>query len=304
MKVEIESGIPTADSKREECAIKASMLFSWLTGGGFSLGPVRRVGLERSGAKRKSLSNHAFNHALIGGERDSMSLPGFGFPFVTPLLCIMLFSLVLVGFCGCGGVDVDTQIKRLKAKDPVARISAAFELGESKSKKAVMPLVSALSDSDIRVRKRSAEALGKIGDGRSAKALAKCLSDKDIPLRNLCRQALVKIGAPAVPYLIQLLRSDNQRLREEAGKMLVSIGAPSVKPLIALLEDENPEIKAKAATLLGEIGFIAAHDPLKKALEDPDERVRQAAAQALDKIIAASKQNVPKEEGKQQEQKR
>ncbi len=213
---------------------------------------------------------------------------------VIPLLILFFFSITIVfSFSGCGGVDVEEQIRLLESKDPVVRLSAAFKLGNSGSKKAVMPLVRALSDRDIRVRRRAAEALGKFEDGRAAKALVKCLRDKDVSLRVLSRQSLIKIGGPAVPHLILLLGSKDERLRKEAGEMLVSIGALSVRPLIALLEHKNPEIRVEAATLLGEIGYIEAHDPLKKALEDSDERVRAAAAAALDKISKALNRTSP-----------
>ncbi|NJP07360.1 MAG: hypothetical protein HC837_17920 [Chloroflexaceae bacterium] len=94
-------------------------------------------------------------------------------------------------------------------------------------------------------------------------------------------QALIQIGPEAVEPLMQLLLESEPALRQVAGETLVQIGHPAIPPLIDHLESENAQIRAAAAKTLGMIGSPLAVQSLLTAFGDTDWSVHQAASEAL-----------------------
>ncbi|MEX2720691.1 MAG: HEAT repeat domain-containing protein, partial [Candidatus Wukongarchaeota archaeon] len=119
---------------------------------------------------------------------------------------------------------------------------------------AVEPLIQALKDKDINVRRGAAETLGKIGDARAVEPLTQSLKDGDKDVRRNSTRALGKIGEPAV------------------------------EPLMMALKDKDVDVRKRAAETLGEIGDARAVEPLTQALKDEDGDVRWNAVGALDKL--------------------
>jgi HEAT repeat protein len=73
--------------------------------------------------------------------------------------------------------DIDYIIKALKDEDNMVRMTAARILGESRDRRAVEPLVSALrTDRNYAVREEAAHALRKKKDPRSVEALIEALA--------------------------------------------------------------------------------------------------------------------------------
>ena len=99
-------------------------------------------------------------------------------------------------------------------------------------------------------------------------------------------------GAPAIPALIKALGDSESSVRLAAAAGIGGIGfvdesALAVPALVKALGDPSPAVRAEAARTLGQIATPG--DPvtdvagaLKAALRDGDERVRKAAAEALD----------------------
>lgn len=111
-------------------------------------------------------------------------------------------------------------------------------------------------------------------DGETASAssatinqLIEQLGDRDGIRRQDAREKLVEIGSPAVPYLIKVLRSPNERVRWEAAKALGEIRDPWAAPaLVQTLEDDEAAIRWLAATGLISLGRPSLR-PLLEALE-------------------------------------
>jgi hypothetical protein len=81
------------------------------------------------------------------------------------------------------------------------------------------------------------------------------LASNDGAQRERARKVLEKIGKPAVPLLIGLLSSEDQRVRWEACKALVSIRDPrAAGPLVEALRDDSMEIRWLAAEALIALG--------------------------------------------------
>ncbi|HQU41957.1 MAG TPA: HEAT repeat domain-containing protein, partial [Pirellulales bacterium] len=120
-------------------------------------------------------------------------------------------------------------------------------------------------------------------------------SDDD-RVRNSAVYALGKIGPAAKaasPELRKLLAGDDDFARFGATWALVRIDpndakmvAAAVPALVKGLSDERPLVRAESAATLGELGPAAnsALPELKKAAEDPEQPVSDAARQAIERI--------------------
>jgi hypothetical protein len=85
--------------------------------------------------------------------------------------------------------------------------AAVVELGTP----AVPPLIQALGDEDIDVRRAACRALGEIGDRQAVPPLIQALRDWSSYVRVAACEALGQIGDPqALPHLIQALEDENE----------------------------------------------------------------------------------------------
>ena len=109
---------------------------------------------------------------------------------------------------------------------------------------------------------------------------------------------LIRIGEPAVPALIEMLQSGDNRLRALAASTLWGMGAKgrAAAPFLAeALADPDPSMRTAAAMALENMGPQAgeAIPALVKALSDSDNRVRQASVKALGAIGPAATPAIP-----------
>lgn len=85
--------------------------------------------------------------------------------------------------------------------------------------------------------------------------------------------------------LVNLLESEDDKVRTKARKSLVVIGKQAVLPLSLVLENSKIyKARWEAAKALGEIGDLKSIPTLVKALEDPESDVAWLAAKALEKF--------------------
>lgn len=97
---------------------------------------------------------------------------------------------------------------------------------------------------------------------------------EDWTMREAAAVALSRIGEPAVPALIDALRSPNPEMRMQAADTLARIGpgaSQAVPSLTELLDDEDVRVRKSAARALGQIGPKAAEavPSLMRALDAP-----------------------------------
>ena len=106
------------------------------------------------------------------------------------------------------------------------------------------------------------------------------LNDKDDFVVEDAIGALELKGDEAVDPLISALSNRKKNIRLHAANLLGAIGdEKAIKPLILTLSDNNKLVRREASTL-SRMG-PAAVDPLIEVLDNPDWRVRGAAAWAL-----------------------
>jgi len=79
------------------------------------------------------------------------------------------------------------------AKADKARLSAAVALGELRDKRALRPLVRALSDDNKTVRAVAATSLGLLGDDKALPALKRATQDKHKTVRQSAVEAIARI---------------------------------------------------------------------------------------------------------------
>jgi hypothetical protein len=93
-------------------------------------------------------------------------------------------------------------------------------------------------------------------------------------------------------YLIRLLSGSTQfRVRAQAAISLGSVDAAAdvVAALASALKDEHPAVRAAAANSLGRLGDSTALPALRKANEDPEAPVRDAAKAAVTKLESSAR---------------
>jgi HEAT repeat protein len=230
-------------------------------------------------------------------------------------------------------VDLKKYVNELKYGIPEKRWEAADILGEAGNCDVISPLIEALEDENPRVRTHVAEALGKLCRGKANKALRKKLDDPYPMVRYAVAEALARLKDQAgLPICVQALRDPSvgwrrrariaealgilnartavtaliavltdtasAKVREEAAYSLGKIGDDvAVEPLCDMVDHSNedmPACRVAAATALGEIGEKQKSIPcLAFNLDDPDAEVKQAVAEALDKLIGKDKKVIP-----------
>jgi HEAT repeat protein len=143
----------------------------------------------------------------------------------------------------------------------------------------------ALNDRDGFVRATAAKLLGDLGDPLAVEALAPLLeADPDPVARQRAAESIARLGGdPAVRVLALALADPMERVRRAAIAGLVDLDPGFARHDLARLlrEDAVWEVRAEAAHALGRTGDPAVVADLEAALDDPNEFVRTAAANAL-----------------------
>ncbi|MEW6086805.1 MAG: HEAT repeat domain-containing protein [bacterium] len=148
--------------------------------------------------------------------------------------------------------------------------------------RALVPLIEALKDNDISVRKGAVTSLGKIGDERAIEPIIEKTEDPDREIRKISVEALGNIKSPVSKPLVSLL--SNSIPRDEIDS-LTKIGEPAIVPVLKLFKTSNSPIAlSKSADVLGGIPDKRSVKPLVEKLEYNDERVRKASAEALSRL--------------------
>lgn len=155
----------------------------------------------------------------------------------------------------------------------------------SKLDAAVPALVEALKSKDIALHREAARILPAQG-ALAAPLLAINLEGADPALAGESAYILGEAGASAkdaVPALVRAAFSGAKDLKMSASSALVKIGPPAGKWLDAALRSPDVEIRYEAALVLANM-FPPSPEAvvsLAATLDDPEARVRAAAAKAL-----------------------
>ncbi len=164
-------------------------------------------------------------------------------------------------------------------KDEIAwvRTRAAGALGRMgpEARQAVPQLIQATQDKDIEVAQRAVWALGRVGSAAddTVSALIRALGDTDrLELRRWAVNALVRIGPPALPQLVETLKTPLSYNRYRAPAALKTI--PPICQALAKMGPAASEATPALIRLLGHSNW----------------GVRYGAAEAIAAIGPANKQ--------------
>jgi HEAT repeat protein len=176
---------------------------------------------------------------------------------------------------------------RLLKNDAFIQISvrdSLLKIGEP----SVEPLITLLAEENVNplAREEAVEVLGELKDPRAIPPLLHSLESTDRWEQRNAVEALCQIGVDAVGQLFVAAKDNNPVLRRNAVEVLGKLRATSAMSVLSeSLADPDSTVRTQAAWALGELGDNSVMDFLEKlALNDPDENVREAAGEAIEKI--------------------
>jgi hypothetical protein len=186
-------------------------------------------------------------------------------------------------------------VKLIGSTVPGVALEAAKRAGTLKTPAAVAPLGKALQDGDPALRVAAVQALGEIGSPSALQALERGLDDSERDVRVAAVRALsARTYRPVLAKLDAIVKGRAIRDADLTEKMAVFeaygalCGEDGVAPLDALLHGkslfgrrEDSELRACAAVALGRINTPRAQESLRRAANEKDVVVRNAANRAL-----------------------
>jgi HEAT repeat protein len=187
-------------------------------------------------------------------------------------------------------LPVETSLLLAHFDAPGARVRAlaARALASPRHLRAVPALSRGARDKgeDVEVRAACVRALGAIGDVTAVPALAAVVPDAPAPLRRAVAESLAVFfggGAARGNALEWLARDEARDVRRASLASLLAIGGPPARrAALDALTDEDAEIRSVALVILGRHGTELDGARARQFLEDPDARVRRAAASCVE----------------------
>jgi len=165
------------------------------------------------------------------------------------------------------------------------RATALYALATVPVPDAVDLCINALDDTDFFVRTTAATLLGDLGDSSVTKLLVTRLQeDVDWHVRFRAAESLEQLEAEsALDALVEGLEDPMKEVRLACVSAVMELGPASAVERLSymVLNDKEWEVKVQAARALGASRSESALPAVRKALEDPNEFVRAAAAYAL-----------------------
>lgn len=160
--------------------------------------------------------------------------------------------------------DEDALLQLANATDVDERWWAVRGLAEVGTVRCLPLLEARLSDPDRSIRAAAAMAIGKqvaresTPEVAALDAIAALLSDPDGLVRQAAADTLAQCGNPAVPALVNVLRTSNHEgARTRAAGALRKIGTmQSAAALYPLLNDPNHLVRSYAYEGLDELGLL------------------------------------------------
>jgi hypothetical protein len=249
-----------------------------------------------------TMPSDAAGHAICRWRVDVQIAAGLSRPQRTAIRCLGALALLAVlswSLPGCGDSEFDQLLAAARGEDIEQQRLALRQLADMgpRAAAAVPDLILLCSDEDADVRRLAGLGLGNIaaevrGDEAELdaadilSALSSQLEDENAGVRHSAAFALLGLNpdhqAAQDCLLVAMRRGDGGIVDR-----LKSMQPPPIWAVPTLIEilsrDRRPGIRRLAAVSLGEIAPDQAdvRGALQQALRDGDDRVRDAAQQAL-----------------------
>ena len=166
------------------------------------------------------------------------------------LLYLLLVGLLIPAIAGAAALE--ELARRLDSADSAERLDALRMIAVGYPAEGLPYLIRAAGDDDEYVRERAVQGLGISGSPRAVDPVRRALSDRDAFVRWRAVQAVGRLGDKG-----------------------------AVEAMAGCAGDECWRVRASTFEVLGSIGGDRSGSILVGGLEDPNERVRLAAAAAL-----------------------
>lgn len=125
-------------------------------------------------------------------------------------------------------------------------------------------------------------SLKNLGLTKAVEYLIPIFSENNPEIRNAIISTLLEIGKPAIPCLINALKSQDGTIRTNAIKVLTELKDTSISSeVLNLLKERNGTIRATAIDVLAGIKDFESIEFIRQFINDFDNRVRISAARAL-----------------------
>ena len=182
------------------------------------------------------------------------------------------------------------MIDRLVDPDPEVRWAAAYELGNKKSRAAIVPLIMVLeSEEKTSVRKGARDALTKIANGLDygdsyadwQSWLLKTLQQRD---GRTVESNLPQNMTPFQQLITTTVDDPDADKRYKAEQELIQLGDLAFADLFEALKNQDWRYRQKAARILAFAQNSTAIDPLTIATKDENEDVRDTAKKSLETV--------------------
>ncbi|GAB4274312.1 MAG: hypothetical protein Kow0029_14560 [Candidatus Rifleibacteriota bacterium] len=176
-------------------------------------------------------------------------------------------------------------IETMRKGDAELRLYSVQAAGLIDSPELIEPLIGALRDDSEWVRTYAAISLGQTGDKRAIIPLIRSLSDRNADVRRNIVLAFSKLGEQVFPELIKCIEGDDIELKKNAAIAFAEINDDrGVDYIVMLMEEPEEAVRSAAAEALGYFPCVKAKAILTESLEDESVKVRLSVIRALGRM--------------------
>jgi len=179
------------------------------------------------------------------------------------------------------------EMAGLKNRDVEERLAAVRALRRSNERQAAEGLISALGDSEWRVRKTAVEGLLALPESPELiSSLIRCLdNEENAGVRNAATEVLIQLNRRALPGLMGMINQVNSEVKKFIIDILGEIADARATPvLLVALRDENENVQVSAIEALGKVRDERSIDPMIELLKRENHLLAFAAVKALERI--------------------
>jgi HEAT repeat protein len=219
-------------------------------------------------------------------DRGSVSLRDYKKNFeATPIDKEVKKTLIKIG-----KPAVNPLILALEDENVAVRRNAADTLGDIRDSSALAPLISALKDNKSSVQVSAKEAIFKIikemKDNSDIEHLVFALHSEEKMVRQIAVKVMTELrDERTIGPLIDALNDEDLQVQKDAAQALMNMGSSVIEPLLNVFNPENISMTSSAIVILGNLKDNRAVEPLIGVLKYfTSWKVRYEAARSLGKI--------------------
>lgn len=175
-------------------------------------------------------------------------------------------------------------IDKYSSENPLVRMGICKILAESYTDTSEEILLKGLSDGDSRVREASVMSIGKRSIHKAREEVFELLDDSSSDVRCASAWALGEIGEPSdIKIMVEVFDEEpSGAVREEICYTVMKLGGDGAEEmLIKALEDEDDRVREASARAMEELALPVFVSSLKDARFDNDVEVVEAVFDAL-----------------------